>query len=215
MTEPCTLSPALKRVFLDLPQGPLLEMLPSLLRQWHFELADSSPASGLRLESPTPHQLTVHAPTGLTTHLSFPLRVEELWRIVEAPFYPFPRAHIRLEVDSPVLIHLRGRAEETTLSSLSDRGMRFYCSQELVREELLEAEVRLGREVLSLKGTIIYAQSRADRWEAGAVFQPISKAERDRIRDFIVRTLLARVRSEVGEDCFQKAGRFFYLPAFA
>ena len=213
LTDAIRPTSAAKTVFLDLPQASLHKVLRSLLRQWHFDLTESSTKEGLHLTAPSPHQLTLHGPAGLLTSLPFPLRIEELWRAVEGPFYPFPRAHIRLNLEQALLLHLRGQYEETSLSSLSDRGMRFFCKRELVPEEELEVEMELEGEVLRLKGTVIYAQSRTDCWETGVVFQHITPAERLRVRNFIVRTLLTRARSEVGEDSFHEASGFFYLPA--
>lgn len=212
LTDPYSLSPAIKNAFLDLPQEPLQEVLHSLLRQWHFILADSPPVAGLHVTATASQGLALQTPAGLSTTLAFPLRVEELWIAVEAPFYPFPRAHIRLEMDWPIHLRVRGGIEKTRLSSLSDRGMRFYFSRELVPEEDLEVEVELDDVVLRLQGVVIYAQSRAGRWEAGAIFEHVTPAERYRIRNFIVRTLMGRVRTEVGEDCFRKAGDFFFFP---
>ncbi|MGE4579518.1 MAG: PilZ domain-containing protein [Desulfuromonadales bacterium] len=213
LTDALCPSSATKTVFLDLPQASLQDVLRSLLQQWHFDLTESSTKARMQLTAPSSRQLTLHGPAGLSTHLSFPLRIEELWRAVEAPFYPFPRAHIRLNLELALLLNLRGQREETSLSSLSDRGLRFLCGRELVPEEEVEAEMELEGEVLRLQGTVIYAQSRANGWETGAVFQHITPAERLRVRNFIVRTLLARVRSEVGEDSFHEAVGYFHLPA--
>ena len=205
-----------KAACLRLPHASLRRMMHSLLHQWHFSVSEVPCDNCLELSaSPQPgpgDRLTVNSPATRAANLHFPLKIDQLWTAVESPFHSFPRAHIRLPIEVPVSLAVHGSLIQTSTCSLSDRGMRFYATRELVREETLEVELMLEDEIFRLNGTVIYSILQGGRWEAGIVFSQISAEQRQKVREFIIRNLFSRVKDDVGEDCFLHGRDFFDLP---
>ncbi len=208
--------PPRKSACLRLPHGSLRRMMRSLLQQWNFSVSDAPGENCLELcASPQPgpgDPLTVTSPATRVTSLHFPLKIDQLWTAVESPFHSFPRAHIRLPIEAPLRLALRGSLIQTRTCSLSDRGMRFLATRELVRDEELEVELDLEGKIFRLHGTVIYGILQDNRWEAGIVFSQISAEKRQQLRNFIVGKLFSAIRTEVGEDCFLHGRGFFDLP---
>jgi len=111
-------------------------VLQHLLHAWGFEVCPPEANDALLLAGDnvaTDDRQQVIRLTSSHYHgrdrLSLPLQVEELWQTLEHHFHRPPRMHIRMAIDLPARVTIRGQEFTTTLSSLSDMGARIFHPQ--------------------------------------------------------------------------------------
>ena len=142
-------------------------------------------------------------PLGAEPHLELPLSLVELYHYLEQLFFPQPRRHIRLRLNQPVDINVRGMWLVGTVVSLSDRGARVACPAMLPRGEPLTLDFKLGCYPLRLTGEVIYDIPAGDGQgkefpQAGLMLRSIRPPLRKALRDFIQRSYVERACTRVG-----------------
>ena len=142
-------------------------------------------------------------PLGAEPHLEVPLSLIELYHYLEKLFFPKPRHHIRLPLEQPVDLNVRGAWLVGGLLSVSDRGARVTCPARLPRGEPLQLDFELDGYPLRLAAEVIYeipagdGSGREDP-QAGLIFRPPRPALRLALRHFIENSFVARACARTG-----------------
>ena len=211
-------SPLVKNVYLYLENSPLRDLIEALLLEWGYRLTEK-PAEGPLLlisegqEQPAgfSHSLTFSSSRYQDRHhLEVPLTIETLYLALENHFHRTPRNHIRIAVEWPILVRLRGQEIKTHTITLADRGIRFISPFELAHAEEMEIHIEREDEIYDLHAKAVYSIhgkeiGRGDKIEVGVVCTPQSKEVRDSIRSRIVGDYLKRVRPILGSNLFAEA----------
>ncbi len=149
--------------------------------------------------------------------IALPLVVEELWAALEPRFHRPPRAHIRIDLDRPAVVSVRGEREATRIVSLSDLGTRFSLTRELVNDEVLQLDVELGGRTWNLQGRVIYVIPRGDldgsgTFDIGMLFIHPEIETRGLLRAIVVCNYLERVARRLPAELFRAGLEYFTLP---
>ncbi len=213
-------SPMVKNIHLCIDNIPLNALLEALLLEWGYRLADNPEESPLLLisegmERPPGfnHALTFSSSHYQDRHrLEVPLTIETLYLALENHFHRTPRNHIRISVDWPIRVTVRGQQIETRTVTLADRGIRFISPFELAHAEEMQIYIERDDEIYDLHAKAVYSImgreiGRGDNIEVGAVCTPQSKEVRDSIRSRIIGNYLKRVRPVLGSNLFAEALR--------
>ena len=210
--------PSVKSVCLNLDDEPLRALLEALLREWGYRLS-ADPVDqplliigeGLAIPSGFRHILTLcRSHYQDRKRLEIPLMIESLYLALENHFHRTPRNHIRIPLEWPIRVWVRGDEFETRTLTVADRGMRFISPLELAREEELKVRLERADETYHLTARAVYSLvgreiGREDRIEVGAVCTPQSKEVRESIRSWIIATYLERVRPALEPQLFAEA----------
>ena len=186
-------------------------LLEAVLESWQLGAgadADSSdvvlverglaaPQDGRRVVWLTP------MPLAAEPHLEVPLSLTELYHYLEKLFFPQPRRHIRLPLEQPVDLHVRGAWLVGRLLSVSDRGARVSCPAQLPRGESLQLDFKLDGYPLRLTAEVIYEIPAGDgsgrkHPQAGLLFRPLRPVLRLALCHFIERTFVKRACEQAG-----------------
>lgn len=194
----------------------LKTLLEMLLGEWGVGLVAADAAHTLlqvgdcRTE-PGPDQAAIP--------LRLPINLEALWQRLEQHFHQPPRMHMRKAVDLAARVELYGEWHETRLSSLSDMGARFMADRELIREEAITVEFAVEGVRRRCPAKVIFSMrttgSGQGRFQAGVVFSGQEQADRDTLRDYLIREYLLLVRLRMDAESFASAVACFdFTPAF-
>ncbi len=218
----------MKNVYLLIDNTPLNEFLKAMLIEWGYRLTEIPEENPLLILSEgleKPAGLT-HCLTFSTSHyqdrhrLEIPLTIETLYLALENHFHRTPRNHIRINLEWPLRVKVRGQQFETHTVTVADRGIRFISPIELAREEELELYMECEDETYDLHAKVVYSIAgkeigRGDRIEVGAVCTPQSKEVRESIRSRIIGNYLKRVQPILGSNLFAEALRQLNLTRMA
>ncbi len=213
-------SPLVKNVHLCIDNNPLCELLKALLFEWGYRLTDNPEddpllliSEGLEQPAGFNHTLTFSSSHYQDRHrLEVPLTIETLYLAIENHFHRSPRNHIRICVDWPIRVRVRGQQFDTHAVTIADRGIRFISPFELAHSEEMEIYIEREDESYDLHAKAVYSIvgreiGRGDKIEVGAVCTPQSKEVRDSIRNRIIGCYLKRVRPVLGSNLFAEALR--------
>lgn len=214
-----------KRVCLRVRNASFGAVLAALLEEWRYTLLDDPSAANLVLAeegvelpeaSGTVLWLT-RSRYGERNRLSLPLELEGLWADLENRFHRPPRSHIRITLELPVAVKVRGEEVAATVTSLSDLGARIEFPLELVQGETLQLDLSLNETSLALEGRVIYVIADGDldgstRTRVGVIFDGLSSEQRGRLRAFVVRSYLERIRARLDGSVFRQGLAHFSVP---
>lgn len=199
-------------------------LLERILDAWSFAVAGPdqpceialvergvpAPAAAAQVIWLTPMPLTVEA------HVELPLSLVELYHYLEQLFFPVPRRHIRLPVNQPLDLNVRGVWLVGRLLSISDRGARVDCPAALPKGERIILDFKLGSYPLRVSADVLYDIPAGDvagreHPQAGLLFNPLKPALRAALRQFIELAFVERACSAAGVDANDPGLSWFAL----
>ncbi len=122
--------------------------------------------------------------------LTIPISLTQLYKLLETEYFPTPRRHIRLAIDVPVDVCLDNAWQECQLISLSDRGGRILCRNEIQRGTMLHLETKIAGEFLQMPAEVLYCIPAGDTPyrslpQVGVLFRPTDGRLINMLRRFI------------------------------
>lgn len=149
-------------------------------------------------------------------HVNLPIVIEKLWQSVEKHYHRPPRHHLRLVVDYPIEMELRGSVQPGQLNSLSPAGARLTLPRELAVGEILPITLLLPRQQqpLQLRGRVIYVSTFPDHqnhYDAGVLFEGIESQEKTLLRNSIVFSVFTQIRAHLPSWAFEVGINHFDL----
>jgi hypothetical protein len=131
------------------------------------------------------------------------LSLTALYQALQGWFFPAPRRYLRLALDQPAQLELRGVRLAGRLLCLSERGGRIACPTTLPNGELLQLAVQLGDYPLRATAQVIYTIPAGDLPgsappQAGLLFRPLPPALGEAIHCHVERSLVERACRQVG-----------------
>ncbi len=218
MLDKTSHSPTVKNVHLCINNNPLHELIKALILEWGYRLTDMPEddpllliSEGMKRPAGFRHTLIFSSSHYQDRHrLEVPLTIEALYLALENHFHRTPRNHIRISVDWPIRVTVRGQQIDTHIVTLADRGIRFISPFELAHAEEMEICIERDDETYNLHAKAVYSINGkeigwGDNIEVGAVCTPQSKEIRDSIRSRIIGNYLNRVRPALGSNLFAEA----------
>ena len=199
------------------------QILERLLKRWSFALGRTDDQSALLLfkdgsGTPSVDQESICLSFSHGTEdgrLGLPVKVEDLWRVLEQHFHSPPRMHMRKKVDLPARVLFRGEWRETRLSSLSKLGTRFSSDCELVKQEQVIIELQLSGVLRQYHGQVIFSMAEGSGavspFQSGVVFHRQGDALRDDLHCYLITQYLSEVRDGMELQMFQEGLAFFDL----
>lgn len=199
------------------------QVLERLLKNWGFTLGRTDDPSALLLfkegcGEPSSGQESVclsFSHRSEENRLGLPVKVEDLWRVLEQYFHSSPRMHMRKKVDLPARVSFRGEWHDTHLSSLSDMGTRFSSDCELVKQEQVIIEIVLDGASQQYQGQVIFSMAEGagevSQFQSGVIFCKQDDAVRDELRCHLIRQYLSEVRDGMDLQMFQAGLAYFDL----
>lgn len=214
-----------RKLHLSIANESFRTFLTELLHEWHFVVTTDPPATGDDLlltdenaltatEHPNSIRLT-YSGFGGRDRLSIPLTLEDLWTALETRFHRPPRNQLRIPVEYPVSVHLRGEKSPAQLVSLSPVGARLPLHRELAFGEEFPLILPLQDHVLHLQARVIYVTPLAEtsgRYETGVIFERLDPLTKQVLRDYIVIEFLSRIRSRLPGWAFEVGLSYLKLP---
>lgn len=192
-------------------------MLAGILKEWRYSLLETPASSELVLAEDgfdLPEECgsvlwLTRSRYGERGRLSLPLSFEELWSALESRFHKPPRTHIRINLQLPAAMLVRGELADADLINLSDLGARFCFHRELALGEELVANLSVADRLLKLPGRVIYVVPRTDleaseKTLVGVIFDRLAQESSDSLREFIICTYLERVRDGMAGSIFRE-----------
>lgn len=186
-------------------------LLRSILEGWHYPVVDAAAdcdllliERGLSVPVDVAHRVWLTPmPLAGEDCLEVPLSLVDLYFHLERRFFPAPRRHIRISLDQPVDLNVRGVWLVGRLLSLSERGARVSCPALLPRQEPVRLDFKLGGYPLRLTGESLYDIPAGDSSgreypQAGLLFRSVRPALRQALRRFIERSHVERACAQVG-----------------
>lgn len=186
-------------------------LLQEILKEWHFCIepgpADQTVAlveQGLAAPDGVRHTLWLAPrPFDTTSQLVLPLSLTALYHALQSWFFPAPRRYLRLALDQPAQLELRGARLDGRLLSLSERGGRVAVPVLLTNGEMLELTVELGGYLLQVAAQVIYTIPAGDLPgrqppQAGLLFRPLPPELGEAIHHHVERSLVERACRQVG-----------------
>jgi hypothetical protein len=196
-----------KKIHLCIHNEGLRLFLTALLGEWGFSVSTACPESPdevLLAEEDCPHCAGHRKRVDLISsayvdsdHVNLPIVFEQLWRALEKRYHLPPRHHLRLTVDIPITMEIRGQEQPGQLRSLSPAGARLSLPRELAIGEHIPIILPLPQQTLHLSAKIIYVTTFPDsgnRYDAGVLFERISSGDKALLRDAIILFFFASIR---------------------
>lgn len=204
-----------KNLHLCLRNEGLRLFLAALLQEWGFTIWTTCPESPEELlltdgscrrcaDHPKRINLT-SAPDHAGEHVTLPILPEVLWRTLEKYFHCTPRHYLRLVVDYPITMKIRGQEQAGQFHSLSAAGGRLSLPRELATGEIIPILLPLPSQTLHLQGKVIYVMTFPDRhhrYDAGVLFERIAAVDKALLHDAILLTFLSNTRSKLPHWAF-------------
>ena len=139
-------------------------LLSRILADWKFFTVDDVSAATVifaerGLELPAHDgQVVWLTPMPLSegSFLTIPISLTRLYHLLEVHFFPTPRRHIRVAMETVVDLKIDNDWMEGCLISLSDRGARITCANEISRGQLLHVELKLAGRTLRFHAEVLY-----------------------------------------------------------
>lgn len=205
-----------KKVHLCINNEGLHLFLTALLEEWGFSVRTTCPESPddlLLAEENCPrcaeHRKRVDLITSAyldSDHVNLPIVLEQLWRVLEKHFHLPPRHHLRLDVNIPISMEIRGQEQPGRLSSLSPAGARLSLPRELATGENFPIVLSLSQQTVQLAAKVIYVTTFPDnnnRYDAGVLFDQISAADKALLRDTIILAFFTNIRPHLPRWAFE------------
>ena len=205
-----------KKIHLCINNEGLRLFLAALLGEWGFSVSPTcleSPEELLLAEENcaryAEHRKRVNLISSAyvdSAHVNLPIVLEQLWRILEKHYHIPPRHHLRLAVDLPITMKIRGQEQPGQLNSLSPAGARLSLPRELAIGETFPIVLPLPQHALQLAGKVIYVTTFPDsdnRYAAGILFDRISSADKALLRDAIILTFFTNIRPHLPGWAFE------------
>ena len=171
--------------------------LSSILEDWNFDVVDAPGDAKVTfvergVTPPEGGEVVWLSPMPLSEEnfLVVPLSLTELYGVLEKIFFPIPRRHIRVATDASAVLEYGGKWRKAQLISLSDRGGRFLCDDELHRQSSLTVEIKLPGRLLRTAAEVLYCVSAGDhpgrqQPQVGVLFKPVDSQLVIALRRFI------------------------------
>lgn len=205
-----------KKITLSLSNEGLQLFLTALLREWGFTVSTACPESPDELlfteencSRCAEHRKRVNLISSAyidNDHVNLPIILEQLWRVLEKHYHRPPRHHLRLAVDFPISMEIRGQKQPGRLCSLSPAGARLSLPRELAVGELFPVVLPLQQHHLHLQAKVIYVTTFPDnnnRYDAGILFEKISAEDKALLRDTIILTFFTSIRPHLPNWAFE------------
>lgn len=213
-----------KKIYLCIDNEGLCLFLTALLDEWGFTVSTTCPESPEELllaeencSRCSEHRKRVELITSAyldSDHVNLPIVLEQLWRVLEKHYHLPPRHHLRLAVDYPISMKIRGQEQPGRLSSLSPAGARLSLPRELAIGEFFPIVLPLPQQTLHLTAKVIYVTTFPDsdnRYDAGVLFERISGEEKALLRDNIILTFFTNIRPHLPRWAFEVGINHFDL----
>ena len=211
-----------ERVAVQVRSPVVAHLLRTILAEWHF-CVEPGPAgqtvalaeAGLPAPEGVRHTLWISpAAAGATAQLTLPLSLTSLYQALQGWFFPSPRRYLRLSLDRPAQLELRGAGFSARLVSISERGGRVAGPARLPMGETLQLTVNLDGYLLQAAAQVIYAIPAGDLPggpppQAGLLFKPLRAELAQALHRHVERTLLSRAAMLVGLADADPAWRWF------
>lgn len=208
----------LKQVAVKTRNQQFNKLLGSILAEWKFFTVDDLSAAtvifaerGIDLSGcETPVVWLTPMPLFEGTYLTVPISLNSLYHLLECKFFPTPRRHIRVAMELSVEVRVGKHWLEGKLLSLSDRGGRIVCCNEIPRGEMLSLEMVLAGQVLQLPAEVLYCIPAGDspgrsQPQVGVLFKPASGREFSVLRHFVekvcIESACAREDIHLSDPC--------------
>jgi hypothetical protein len=151
-------------------------------------------------------------------YLTTPISLTSLYRLLEKSFFPGPRRNIRIAVDLAAEIRIDETWHAGRMVSLSDRGARIDCKQELPRGKQLHLELALAGRVISLSAEVLYCLPAGDSPgrelpQVGILFKPNDQQLINRLRHYVEKTCIETACVREGIACNDPSISWFDLPS--
>lgn len=215
-----------KKIYLCIHNEGLCLFITALLQEWGFSVSTTCPESPDELllaeencSRCTEHRKRVDLISSAyldSNHVNLPIVLEQLWRVLEKHYHLPPRHHLRLPVDLPITMEIRGQAQPGRLSSLSPAGGRLSLPRELAVGELFPIVLPLQQKTLHLTAKVMYVTTFPDsnhRYDAGVLFDHISGDDKALLRDNIILTFFSNIRPHLPRWAFEVGISHFELSA--
>lgn len=204
----CTDGPG--RVAVQTLTPTVQSLLQTILKEWHL-CTEPGPADqtvalvehGLPAPAGVRHTLWLAPrPFDTASRLALPLSLTALYQALQSWFFPSPRRYLRLALDQPAQLELRGVRMAGRLLSLSERGGRIACPAPLPNGEMLQLAVHLGGYPLHVAAQVIYTIPAGDLpgsspAQAGLLFRPLSPELGQAIHRYVERSLVEQACRQV------------------
>jgi hypothetical protein len=178
-------------------------LLSRILADWKYVIVeDVSVATvifaerGLELPSHNGHVVWLTPlPLSEGSFLTVPISLTRLYRLLEAQFFPTPRRQVRVTLETAVDMKIENDWLEGRLVSLSKRGGRIACANEISRGKLLQVEVKLADRTLRLHAEALYCVPAGDspgrsQPQVGVIFKPPNDEQLGMLQRFIEKTCI-------------------------
>jgi len=205
-----------KKISLCIENEGLSSFLTALLQEWGFRVNPTCPEhpDELLLAEENCSRCAAHrkrvdlinSAYFDSDHINRPIDIEQLWRVLEKHYHLPPRHHLRLTVDLPISMEIRGQEQPGRLTSLSPAGARLSLPRELAGGELFPIILPLPQRTLQLTAKIIYINTfpdRDNRYDAGILFERISGADKALLRDTIILAFFSSIRPQLPRWAFE------------
>lgn len=205
-----------KKIYLSIHNEGLCLFITALLREWGFSVSTTCPENPDELllaeencSRCSEHRKRVDLISSAyldSSHVNLPIVLEQLWRVLEKHYHLPPRHHLRLAVDHPITMEIRGQAQPGRLSSLSPAGARLSLPRELAVGEFFPIILPLPQQTLHLKAKIMYVTTFPDsnhRYDAGVLFDHISSEDKALLRDHIILSFFSNIRPHLPRWAFE------------
>jgi hypothetical protein len=213
-----------KKIHLCINNEGLCLFLTALLDEWGFSVSTTCPESpdDLLLAEENCSRCAEHrkrvdllaSAYVDSNHVNLPIVLEQLWRVLEKHYHLPPRHHLRLAVDFPATMEIRGQEQTGRLRSLSPAGARLSLPRELAVGEFFPIALPLPQQTLHLAAKVIYVTSFPDsdnHYDAGVLFERISGEEKVLLRDHIILTFFSSIRPHLPRWAFEVGTSHFAL----
>jgi hypothetical protein len=202
-------------VSLELDDPNQRTLLENLLQQWGITVAPGPQEKLMNLRTDASGSGLCFDIAGRTCErLALPIRVEDLWQNLEEYLFEPPRRHYRIYIGLRGILNMDDVRDEFHTVSLSDAGMRFEFHRELIRDEKLNVELPFTNFTVSLNCKVIYCfpNHRGEGMVVGVAFDSDQHNHQVQLRDFLVKTSLARARQHLQKGVLQEGLALFDLP---
>ncbi len=203
--------PDIKQVAVVTRNPKFNKLLGSILADWKFFAVEDPAAAkvvfaerGLELP-PRVGEVVWLTPMPLAEgrFLAPPISLSRLYHLLESQFFSTPRRHIRLAMDLAIALEIGEARLEGRLLSLSGRGGRIACAQEIPRGRSLHLHVTLAGRTQSLAAEVIYSVPAGDAQvsaqpQVGLLFKSFANQQFEMLRNFIEKTCIERACAREG-----------------
>lgn len=201
----------IKQVAVITRSQQVTRLLTSILANWKFfavgELSAAKVAFVERGVELPDHDVQIvwltSMPLEEADFLTVPISLTELYLLLETHFFPTPRRHIRVAMEMSVDLKIGSEWLEGQLVSLSNRGGRLTCAQDIPRGTKLTLEIKLDGEIQRIPSEVLYCLPSGDlpsrlEPQVGVLFKPDGVEMFELLKNFIEKTCIERACAREG-----------------